>query len=194
MAQATAQQSIWTSTTGAQAWLRRGLIVVAGSAFIALCAHIALPLPWTPVPITFQPFAVVLLGMLFGPWLGAATAALYLIEGMSGLPVFTPHGPGGIAQLLGPTGGYLMSYPFAAALAGWMFRDAAKRDFWRGLMVAIVASAVILACGACWMFAVTHLGARAIAMNAVVPFLPGDFLKAALAAGIAVAWSRWRRA
>src|SRR6202453_2744538 len=92
------------------------LAVVSATALVAICAHIAVPLGFTPIPVTMQTFAVLLLGLLFGPGPAFACLALYLLEGAVGLPVFSPHGPGGIAQMLGPTGGYLLSYPFAAAL------------------------------------------------------------------------------
>src|SRR5215831_3180817 len=94
-------------------WLRSAGIVLVGSAFIAACAHIALPLYFTPVPLTLQPFAVLVLGLLLSPRLAAATLIAYLGEGALGLPVFSPGIAGslGFAHLLGPTGGYLLSYP-----------------------------------------------------------------------------------
>src|SRR5271154_6375865 len=94
--------------------------VVVGSLLVALCAHVSVPLLFTPVPLTLQTFAVLLLGLTLGPGTAFAALTLYLIEGAAGLPVFSPHGPGGILQLMGPTGGYLLSYPFAAALAGFL--------------------------------------------------------------------------
>jgi len=102
--------------------LRAGGIVLAGSALIAVCAHVAVPLWFTPVPVTLQPFAVLVLGMLLGPRVAFATMVAYLAEGAAGLPVFTPHGLGGVAQLLGPTGGYLLSYPVVAPLVSVLWR------------------------------------------------------------------------
>src|SRR6202789_3468836 len=106
------------------AWnLARGAgIVLAGSALVAICAHLAVPLWFTPVPVTLQPFAVLLLGLLLGPRTAFAATVAYLAEGAAGLPVFTPHGLGGIAQLLGPTGGYLLSYPLVAPMVSWLWR------------------------------------------------------------------------
>ena len=98
------------------------LSIVVSTALVAICAHISIPLGLTPVPVTMQTFAVLLLGLLFGPGAAFASLSLYLMEGALGLPVFSPHGPGGLAQLLGPTGGYLISYPFAAALASVLYR------------------------------------------------------------------------
>src|SRR6267154_5690284 len=99
------------------------VLTVAASAFVAICAHISLPLPFTPVPLTLQNFAVILVGMALGPVAGFSAMVLYLAEGALGLPVFTPSGgPAGMAHLLGPNGGFLFSYPLAAATAGWMVR------------------------------------------------------------------------
>ena len=106
----------------------KGTIIVAATGFVAICAHISVPLPFTMVPLTLQTFAVILVGMLLGPTAAAAAMTLYLAEGAMGLPVFSPHGPGGLAQLLGPVGGYLLSYPFAAALAGAVVRMLRNRS------------------------------------------------------------------
>src|SRR5579864_6649292 len=93
-------------------------IVVGASLFVALCARVALPLPFTPVPLTLQNFGVLLVGLALGSRRGFAALALYLAEGAFGAPVFNPTGPGGLAQLLGPTAGYLLAYPVVAGLAG----------------------------------------------------------------------------
>src|SRR5581483_627020 len=94
------------------------LLVIGGSALIAAAAQIAIPIPFTPVPLTMQPLAVLLVGIALGAGRGSAAAALYLLEGASGLPVFA-QGHGGALWLTAATGGYLMSYPFAAFVAGW---------------------------------------------------------------------------
>src|SRR5271170_128765 len=134
----------------------RGMgIALAGSALVAVCAHIAIPLWFTPVPVTMQPFAVILLGLLLGPRLAAGTMVAYLAEGAAGLPVFTPHGLGGVAQLLGPTGGYLLSYPVVAPIVSWLWRRG-SRSFSRGLIVAGAGSLVTLALGALWLGVLTH--------------------------------------
>src|SRR3974390_3713791 len=107
-----------------ESWLRSAGTVLAGSAFIAACAHIALPLSFPPVPLTLQPFAVLTLGLLLSPRLAAATLIAYLGEGALGLPVFAP-GPAsfpGLAHLFGPTAGYLLAYPFAAMLISLLYR------------------------------------------------------------------------
>ena len=129
-----------------------------------------------------QTFAVLLVGMLLGPAAGAATLALYLAEGAVGLPVFSPHGPGGLAQLAGPSAGYLLSYPAAAALAGSLFA-AARRVVptpLATLAAAATAGALILLSGSAWLMASLHLSlARALALG-TLPFLAGEACKVAL--------------
>ena len=167
---------------------RRTVAVLAGSLFIAACAHIAVPLFFTPVPMTLQPFAVLLVGLLLGPGLGAATCAAYLLEGAVGLPVFTPQGAGGLLQLLGPTGGYLLSYPAAAAIAGGLSRLRGRRGLGSALLGAGAANLLILTCGACWLGVLTHQSAESVSRVAVLPFLAGDALKVVLVALLATGW------
>ena len=169
-------------------------IVLAGSALVAVCSHIAVPLWFTPVPLTLQPFAVLLLGLLLSPRMAAATLGIYLLEGAAGLPVFAPgFGFGaGIAHLLGPTGGYLMSYPAAAALVAWMWRRT-SRGFAAGILCAAAGDALILLSGFAWLAAWTHSPAKTALALAVLPFLPGDALKVVAAAGIAKGVQRIRR-
>src|SRR5260370_38969416 len=107
-------------------YAKQAAIVITASLFVALCARVTVPLPFTPVPLTLQNFGVLAVGLLLGSRRGCAALALYLVEGAVGLPVFNPTGPGGIAQLLGPTGGFLMVYPFVAWLAGYIFERGAK--------------------------------------------------------------------
>ena len=120
------------------------ITVVVGTALVAICAHIAVPLGFTPIPVTMQTFAVLLLGLVLSPGAAFACLALYLVEGAIGLPVFSPHGPGGIAQLLGPSGGYLLSYPLAAGLASLLYRRSQRR-FVAAIAAAGLASILILA-------------------------------------------------
>src|SRR5271169_3754146 len=103
-------------------------IVIGASLFVALCARITVPLPFTPVPLTLQNFGVLLVGLALGPRRAAAALVLYLAEGLVGLPVFNPTGPGGVAQVLGPTGGFVLAYPFVAAIAGWVFSLKQEKD------------------------------------------------------------------
>ena len=125
--------------------LRGAAVVLAGGALVAVCSHISLPLWFTPVPLTLQPFAVLLLGLVLSPRLAAATLGAYLLEGAAGLPVFAPGFAlgAGMAHLLGPTGGYLMSYPAAAALVSWL-RGRLTRGFGGAMLSAAGGNAVIL--------------------------------------------------
>ena len=168
--------------------------ILAGSALVAICSHIALPLWFTPVPLTLQPFAVLLLGLLLGPRLAATTMAAYLLEGAAGLPVFAPGLAfgAGTAHLLGPTGGYLMSYPAAAALVASLRRRLAP-SFSGALLSAAAGNVVILLCGMAWLAAWTHGSVKTAFLMAVVPFLPGDALKVVAAAAIAKGMGRLRR-
>ena len=104
--------------THASRWWLQAALVVSATLVIALCARVTVPLPFTPVPLTLQNFAVLLVGLVLGSAGGFAALLLYLAEGLVGLPVFNPTGPGGLAQLLGPTGGYLMAYPVVAFISG----------------------------------------------------------------------------
>ena len=175
-------------------WMRNLGIVVAGSLLLAICAHVDLPLTFTPVPLTLQPFAVLLLGLLLPPGLAFATMAAYLAEGAYGLPVFTPGyiGGNGLAHLMGPTGGYLLAFPFAVAWASHLWRSHHRSFVW-ALISATAGDLLVLAGGAFWLSQLTHSSFEAILNQAVIPFLPGEVLKIVVAAGIAAEWQRLRR-
>ena len=185
-------------SAGARA-LRAGGIVLAGTLFVAACAHVSLPLYFTPVPLTLQPFAVLVLGLLLGPRMAFATLIAYLAEGAMGLPVFAPGPAGlaGLAHLFGPTGGYLMAYPAAAALIAALWRRSSRSFGW-GVIAAATGDALILATGAVWLAlwtrGATHATATSVLMQAVLPFLPGEALKIAAAAGVGAGAARVRRA
>jgi biotin transport system substrate-specific component len=183
-----------TFLAAAATWLRAGGIVIAGSALVAVCAHVSVPLYFTPVPLTLQLLAVLLLGLLLSPRLAAATLATYLAEGALGLPVFAPTlvVSGGMAHLLGPTGGYLLAYPLAAVLISFLWRRTG-RSFAVAALSAAAGNLAILTCGALWLAVLTHASAQSILTLAVVPFLPGDALKIAAAAALAVGFQRFRR-
>src|SRR6204780_635237 len=100
--------------------------IAAANILLVLCAHIAFPLPWTPVPVTGQTFGVLLIAILLGSRRGALTLGLYLLEGMAGLPVLQPLGLPGPARFLGPTAGYLLAYPPAAFVTGWLMERGAS--------------------------------------------------------------------
>jgi biotin transport system substrate-specific component len=182
------------ANSAARKALRSAGVILGGSALVAICSHISLPLWFTPVPLTLQPFAVLLLGLLLGPRLVAATLGAYLLEGAAGLPVFAPglaFGPG-MAHLLGPTGGYLISYPAAAALVA-LLRRHLTRGFSGAVLSAAAGNVVILMCGMIWLASWTHGSVKTAFALAVVPFLPGDALKVVAAAAIARGLDRMRR-
>jgi len=170
--------------------------VVVGSLLVALCAHVSVPLLFTPVPLTLQTFAVLLLGLTLEPVAAFAALGLYLVEGAAGLRVFSPHGPGGVLQLMGPTGGYLLSYPFAAALTSLLARRIRPASFASCSLSATIGSLLILAVGASWFALIAHQAFGIALKMTVWPFLPGDALKicasAAVAMGLLKLRSRFR--
>jgi biotin transport system substrate-specific component len=179
------------SRTALPAGLRILGTVVAGSIFLAVCAHVSIPLWFTPVPLSLQPFGVLLIGLLLAPRLAAATLLAYLAEGAVGLPVFAP-GLAGIAHLLGPTGGYLMAYPAAAFLISCLRQNGPQR-FAVSLAAAALGDLLILACGTLWLASRTHTSLTTAASLAALPFLPGDALKVSAASGLSAGWRRIRR-
>jgi biotin transport system substrate-specific component len=176
------------SPNSALDWARQVAIVVGATLFIAVCARITVPLPFTPVPLTMQDFAVLLVGLTLGARRGFAALVLYLAEGASGMPVFNPLGPGGLAQLLGPTGGFLLAYPFVAALAGWILATG-RVTFARATAAALLAEIVLFISGVSWLTALTHSSSHALQAG-LYPFIPGAIIKIMFAAGIA-SGSKW---
>ncbi len=165
--------------------------------FVALtvaAAQISIPLPFTPVPLTLQPMVVLLGGAVLGARLGMSTQLLYLFLGIAGLPVFaaSPLLPHGALRLLGPTGGYLMSYPFAAFLAGWLAERGLDRRYFTSLFAMSCGLAVIFVGGVMWlaMFAPGAVGLDAALRAGLYPFIPLDIFKLLIAAGITPAL--WR--
>jgi biotin transport system substrate-specific component len=181
-------------STASATLLRKAAIVLAGSAFVAICAHIALPLYFTPVPLTLQNFAVLALGLLLPPRLAFDTLFAYLLEGAIGLPVFAPTLPAvsGLAHLLGPTGGYLLVYPLATALISVLWRSS-SRGFVAAAISAAAGDLTILICGVLWLAVFTHASLRPVLALGLYPFLSGDALKIAAAAALAVGVQRLRR-
>ena len=159
---------------------------LAATVFVALAAHVALPLPFTPVPFTLQPLAVLVVGLLLGPLDGALVLLAYLAEGAAGLPVFSPTGPGGWAQLVGFTGGFLLAYPLVAFLAGLLTQQlkAAFGPFLAALTGGSVATSVLFLSGASWLLYLKPMPLHAVWIAAVAPFLPGEAVKVLAAAGV----------
>ena len=169
-------------------WSRQAAIVIAASLFITLCARVTIPLPFTPVPLTLQNFGVLLVGLTLGSRRGFAALLLYLIEGASGMPVFNPAGPGGVAQLLGPTGGFLLVYPFVATVAGWIFEQG-RKTFARAAFSGLIAELVLFAGGLSWLAVLTHSFAQAVRFG-FYWFIFAEVIKVMFAAAIAGGWQR----
>jgi biotin transport system substrate-specific component len=168
-----------------------GVTVVLSVALTAAAAQVAIPVPGSPVPVTGQTFAVLLTAAALGPIRGLAAQGLYLALGAVGLPVFAGagHGP---AVIFGATGGYLAGFLAAALIIGYGARLGADRSPVRTLLLFVVASAAIYLIGTAWLCLDTGMSARAGIAAGVTPFLPGDALKALLAAGLLPA--AWRLA
>lgn len=181
------------------AW--QALQLLLANLLLVFCAKIAIPLPGTPVPLTLQTFGVLLIAVLFGARAGALATALYLVEGAAGLPVFQPFGAPAVQRLFGPTAGYLLSFPVAAFVTGWVMEKLCARisstreqerksshalqnvSIWMGIGAAVVSGeAIILLCG--WAWLATLVGAAPALAQGVIPFLAGDLLKLAAVATI----------
>ena len=153
-------------------------LVTGGSVFIALAARIAIPLPFSPVPITGQTLAVLLVGALLGSRQGAISLLLYLLEGAVGLPVFA-GGTGGLVRLLGPTGGYLVGFVAAVFVTGWLAERQWDRRFRSNFLAMLVGNIVIYVFGLPWL--ACFVGAdKALALG-LYPFIPGDLVKLVIA-------------
>ena len=163
------------------------------TALTAAAAQMSVPLPFTDVPFTLQPMVVLLGGLALGPRLALGSQVLYLMAGIAGLPVFAASAtlPPGALRLLGPTGGYLMSYPMAAFLAGYLAERGFDRRYATSVLAMLAGLLVIYSCGAVWLgfFARasapgTAIGLQAALVAGVYPFVVADLLKLLAAAGI----------
>jgi len=154
----------------------------------AIAAQISVPLPFTPVPFTFQPMIVLVGAAALGSRLGMSSQVLYLALGIAGLPLFaaSPLLPQGAARLLGPTGGYLMSYPFAAFVAGFLAERGFDRRYPTALLAMICGLAVIFAGGLLWLTITSRPagGFSAVLAAGFLPFIVPDLLKLLVAAAV----------
>jgi biotin transport system substrate-specific component len=166
-----------TSTAPLSLPLRWPLAIVGGALVVALSAQVAVPLPFTPVPMTLQGLAVVLVGGTLGAAAGAGALVFYLVLGALGLPVFA-GGAAGVAKLLGPTGGYLLAFPVAAALVG---RFAVRGNLVRCFLASLLGMVTIHAGGVAQLVIVTGGLDRAVALG-TAPFWILDSLKVVIAA------------
>jgi biotin transport system substrate-specific component len=168
----------------------RAASVLLVTALTAAAAQVSFPIPLTPVPFTLQPMVVLLGAAALGGRLGSCSQILYLAVGVAGMPVFanSPVLPQGAARLLGPTGGYLMSYPIAAFVVGTLAERGFDRRYVRSIAAMLVGLAIIYALGVLWLAFFAHvpqvLGLRSALVAGAAPFLAADVLKVLLAAAL----------
>src|SRR5688572_13431422 len=162
------------------------------TALTAAAAQVSFPLPFTQVPFTFQPMVVLLGGLALGSRLGLASQVLYLLAGIAGLPVFAASVtlPPGALRLLGPTGGYLMAYPIAAFVTGYLAERGFDRRYLTAVGAMLAGLLVVYACGTIWLGVFARsatagpIGVQAALVAGVYPFIAADLLKLLVAAGI----------
>ncbi|MGD0416491.1 MAG: biotin transporter BioY [Terriglobales bacterium] len=172
-------------------WAKQAAVVITASLFVALCARVTVPLPFTPVPLTLQNFGVLAVGLLLGSRRGFAALSLYLAEGAFGLPVFSPAILGsGISHILGPTGGFLMAYPLVAFVAGYIYEHSSRRFGWAALS-ALAAEVLLFAGGLSWLAVLTHSVSLAIRYG-LYWFVFAEVIKVLMAAAIATRWHQRR--
>jgi biotin transport system substrate-specific component len=162
----------------------RAASVLFVTVLTAVAAQISVPLPFTVVPFTFQPMVVLLGAMALGARLACVSQLLYLAAGVAGLPVFAASAtlPPGALRLIGPTGGYLMAYPFAALLVGWLAERGLDRRYLTSFVAMLAGLIVVYACGAAWLG--MSIGMQAALAAGVYPFVAADLLKLLAAAGV----------
>jgi biotin transport system substrate-specific component len=169
-------------------WAKQAALVVGASLLVALCARVTVPLPGTPVPLTLQNFGVLLVGLALGPRRAFGALVLYLAEGAAGLPVFSPAGLGGVAQLFGPTGGYLLAYPLVAGLAG-LLMERGQKTFARAAIAGLVAEVLLFAIGLSWL-AIWAGSFKKAFMYGLYWFVFAEVIKVLMAAAVAMRLQR----
>ncbi len=175
MSALTLSQAVFPARSSA----RDAVLVLGASLVVAGLAQVSLPLPFTPVPITGQTLGVLLSGIVLGSRRAALAMALYLLEGAIGLPFFA----GGRSGLCGPTTGYLLSYPIAAFLTGFLAERGWDRKPLTAALAMLTGSLAIFTLGALWLSSFV-VGAQKAFLLGVLPFIPGDLLKTAIASGV----------
>jgi biotin transport system substrate-specific component len=177
-------------SSGARARVRDAVLVVGGAALTGLAAQLTVPVPGSPVPVTGQTFAALLVGTALGPARGLLSLALYTLVGVAGLPWFA----GGQAGAGGASFGYVLGMLLAAGLTGALARRGGDRSVLRTAGTMVAGSAVIYAVGVPYLAVVTGMSATQAIAAGLTPFLIGDALKAALAMGaLPGAWRLARR-
>jgi biotin transport system substrate-specific component len=174
--------------------LADAVLVTAGAGMVAVAAQVSIPLPFTPVPITGQTFAVVLAGASLGAVRGTASLSLYLAVGLLGAPVYA-DGRHGWDVVSGATGGYLIGFIVAAGLTGWLAERRWDRRFSSALAAMLTGNVVIYLVGLPWLAVVLDTGLEKTLELGLYPFVPGDMLKLYLAGALLpVAWYLAERA
>jgi biotin transport system substrate-specific component len=163
--------------------------VLLVAAMTAAAAQISVPLPFTPVPFTLQPMVVLLGGAALGSRLGMCAQVLYLLTGIAGLPVFAASAvlPQGALRLLGPTGGYLMSYPFAAFLTGLLAERGLDRRYLTSVLAMAAGLSVVFTFGVLWLAVFARPAAAGLDQalrTGLYPFIPADVVKIFIAAAV----------
>lgn len=189
MALASPQPRVLADTIPA-AWVRNVVLVVGAAAFVAVCAQVAIPLPFTPVPLTLQTFAVVLSAGVLGSWRGAAAMLLYAIVGSLGAPIFF-QGSSGFG---GVTFGYVIGFIVGAFVVGRIAEHGATRTFWRSVGLMVVGNVIVYVFGTTWLAISLQWDPATAIAKGVLPFLVGDAIKILVAAGLLpLAWRAVRR-
>jgi biotin transport system substrate-specific component len=158
------------------------------TALTAVAAQVSLHLPFTPVPLTLQPMIVLVGSAALGARLGASSQVLYLLLGIAGLPVFaaSPILPQGFGRLLGPTGGYLLAYPIAAYVTGYLAERGFDRRYLTSLVAMFAGLAILFAGGVTWLafFTIAPVGMSAALATGLYPFIIPDVIKVCVASGV----------
>jgi biotin transport system substrate-specific component len=169
-------------------WAKQAALVIGASLFVSLCARVTVPLPFTPVPLTLQNFGVLLVGLALGPRRAFGALVLYLAEGAAGLPVFSPAGVGGVAQLFGVTGGYLLAYPLVAGLAG-LVMERGQKTFARAAVAGLAGEVLLFVIGLSWL-AIWAGSFKKAFIYGLYWFVFAEVIKVLMAAAVAVRLQR----
>jgi biotin transport system substrate-specific component len=161
-----------------RSWIRNLILVIGGSFLIALFARIAVPLPFSPVPITLQGHLCLMFGVLFGSRIGALVVLTYLFQGALGMPVFA-FGKAGIPMLLGPTGGYLIGYVLGTWMTGYLVERSGSKNLRQACLAMVIGNLLIYLCGLSQLS--LFVGTERVFLLGMLPFLLGDCLKLCMA-------------
>jgi biotin transport system substrate-specific component len=166
----------WSSTL-----TKNVALVIGATLLMGILGRFAMPLPFTPIPLTLANFGVLLVGLTLGSRRGLAALTLYLAAGAMGAPVFAPSALSGVAQLLGPTGGYLISYPFVAFLAGWI-AEGGPKTFTRYALASVAGEILLFVSGVAWIMVLLHAPLARAANFGLYPFIFAEVIKVLAAA------------